>query len=151
MDPKCYPQFFFRVPTGIIQLLKMKLAIFNPFWPRFYHLLSPKLRHFLNVQICYFFKKNFGWLPTTHPPRTSRKVPGGLSKGSFLDLNETGGNAIASFSFAGLMFAGGKLPVRLICLPYFCRWKNACLGLPVTNCQTFKFPVVLLPVTAIYR
>ena len=49
------------------------------------------------------------------------------------------------------MFAGGELPVRLICRPYFCRWKIASLGLPVTNCQTLKFPVVLFPVTAIYQ
>ena len=62
-----------------------------------------------------------------------------------------GENAIAGFSFAGLMFPGGELPVRLICRPYLFRWKIACLGLPVNNCQTFKFPVVLLPVTDIYR
>ena len=62
-----------------------------------------------------------------------------------------GKNAIAGFSFAGLMFPGGELPVRLICQPYFCRWKFACEGLPVTNCQKFKFSVVLLPETAIYR
>ena len=62
-----------------------------------------------------------------------------------------GKNAIAGFSFAGLTFPGGELPVRLICQPYFCRWKIACVGLPVTHCQTFKFPVVVLPVTAIYQ
>ena len=32
-----------------------------------------------------------------------------------------GKNAIAGFSFAGLMFPGGELLVRLICQPYFCR------------------------------
>ena len=41
------------------------------------------------------------------------------------------------------------MPVRLICQPYFCLRKIAGLGLPVTNCQTLKFSVVLLPVTAI--
>ena len=60
-----------------------------------------------------------------------------------------GENAIAGFSFAGLMFPCGELPVRLICRPDFCLWKIACVGLPVTNYQTFKFPLVFLPVTAI--
>ena len=60
-----------------------------------------------------------------------------------------GENAIAGFSSAGLIFAGGEMPVRLICQPYFCQWKIAGLGLPVTNCQILKFSVVLLPVTAI--
>ena len=77
-----------------------------------------------------FLKKNFGWLPTTHPPRSSRKVPGVLSKGSFLDLNETGGNAIASFSFAGLMFPGGEMPVRIFAGLIF-----ACGRLPVKVCR----------------
>ena len=66
-------------------------------------------------------------------------------------IAEIGENAIAGFSFAGLTFPGGELPVRLICQPYFCRWKIACAGLPVTHCRTFKFPVVVLPVTAIYQ
>ena len=48
------------------------------------------------------------------------------------------------------MFPSGELPVRLICWPYFCRWKIACLGLLVTNCLTFQFPVVRLPMTYIY-
>ena len=56
---------------------------------------------------------------------------------------------IAGFSFASLMFPVGEILVRLICRPYFGRWKIAGLGLPVTNLQTLKFPVVLLPVTAI--
>ena len=33
------------------------------------------------------------------------------------DLANGGENAIAGFSFAGLMFPGGELPVRLICQP----------------------------------
>ena len=62
-----------------------------------------------------------------------------------------GENAIASFSFTGLMFPGGEMPARLICRPYFCQRKIAGLGLPVTYCQALKFPVVLLLVTAICR
>lgn len=53
--------------------------------------------------------------------------------------------------------AGGKYNCRfqlcrsfpLICQPYICWWKIAGLGLLVTNCQTLKFPEVLLPLTAI--
>ena len=62
-----------------------------------------------------------------------------------------GENAIAGFNFTGLIFAGGELLVRLVCRPYLCRWKVACLGLPVTNCHTFRIPVVLLPFTDIYQ
>ena len=51
----------------------------------------------------------------------------------FKQVKLRGENAIASFSFAGLTFPGGEMPVRLICRPYFCRWKIASLGLPVTK------------------
>ena len=66
-----------------------------------------------------------------------------------MDINQ-GENAIAGFIFAEL-FPGGELPVRLVCQPYFCRWKIACVGFPLTHCQTFKFHVVVLPVIAIYQ
>ena len=46
-----------------------------------------------------------------------------------------GENAIAAFSFAGLTFPGGEMPARLICRPYFCRWKVTGLCLPVLKCH----------------
>ena len=46
-----------------------------------------------------------------------------------------GENAIATFSFAGLTFPGGEMPARLICRPYFCRWKVTGLCLPVLKCH----------------
>ena len=65
------------------------------------------------------------------------------------DRDNPGENAIAAFSFAGLTFPGGEMPARLICQPYFCRWKIAGLGLLVTNCLALKFPVVLLLLSVI--
>ena len=48
-----------------------------------------------------------------------------------------------------VLFPGGEMPARLICQPYFCRWKIAGLGLLVTNCLALKFPVVLLLLSVI--
>ena len=48
---------------------------------------------------------------------------------------DLGENAIAAFSFAGLTFPGGEMPARLICRPYFCRWKVTGLCLPVLKCH----------------
>ena len=58
---------------------------------------------------------------------------------------------LAVFSFASLVsrwWIAGKADLPAL----FCRWKIASLGfLCLNDCQILKFPVVLLPVTAVYQ
>ena len=76
--------------------------------------------------------------PQCHYHRIQTNIhykPDGISYIIIAHALNVGENAIAAFSFAGLTFPGGEMPARLICRPYFCRWKVTGLCLPVLKCH----------------